>query len=102
MHPANGVNLAQVPVQVPAQGVLEIPEYLSDSVASIHVPQVTPPPVIYINSKFDDEDDPEGDLIESFESVGLLKRQFNLNEDYVQVREVTNVNILLSRADMNG
>ncbi|KAM1040908.1 hypothetical protein TB1_029487 [Malus domestica] len=69
--------------QVPAQGVLEIPEYPSDSVVSIHVPPVTPPPMIYINYEFDDEEDPEEDLIEPFESVGLPEHQFNLNEDYV-------------------
>lgn len=97
-----GVNLAQVPVQVPAQGVLEIPEYPSNSVASIHVPLVTPPPVIYINSEFDDEEDLEEVLIEPFENVGLPERQFDLNEDYVQVWEVTSVNILLWRVDMNG
>ncbi|RXI07753.1 hypothetical protein DVH24_009784 [Malus domestica] len=59
-----------VPAQVPAQGVPEIPKALSDSVVSIHVPSVTPPPVVYINYEFDDEEDP----IEPSESVGLPKR----------------------------
>ena len=58
-----GVNLAQVPVQFPAQGVLEILEYPYDIVAFIHVPPVTHPHVIYINSEFDDEADPEEDLV---------------------------------------
>ncbi|KAM1467093.1 hypothetical protein ACFX2I_032236 [Malus domestica] len=79
--PPPGVNLAQVPVQVPAQGVPEIPEALSDSVVSIPVPSVTPPPVVYINSEFDNEEDPEEDPVEPSEIVGLPERHFDLNED---------------------
>ncbi|KAB2622736.1 hypothetical protein D8674_024918 [Pyrus ussuriensis x Pyrus communis] len=75
--PPLGVNLAQVPVQVLAQGVPEIPKDLSDNVSFILAPSFTPPPVIFIHSEFDDEEDP----IEPSESVGLPKRQFDLNED---------------------
>ena len=75
--PPPGINLAQVP----AQGVPEIPEDLSASVAFIPAPLVTPPPVICINSELDDEEDPEEDHVEPSESVGLPERQFDLNED---------------------
>ncbi|KAM1406071.1 hypothetical protein ACFX15_000739 [Malus domestica] len=44
---------------------------------NIWPPPVTPPPVGYINYEFDDEEDP----VEPSESVGLPKRQFDLNED---------------------
>ncbi|KAM2554937.1 hypothetical protein TB2_019017 [Malus domestica] len=44
---------------------------------NIWPPPVTPPPVVYINSEFDDEEDP----VEPSESVGLPERQFDLNED---------------------
>ena len=75
--PPPAVNLAQVPVQVPAQGVPEIPEDLSVNVAFIPAPSIAHPPVIYINSEFDDEED----HVEPSESVGLPERQFDLNED---------------------
>ncbi|KAB2634705.1 hypothetical protein D8674_038153 [Pyrus ussuriensis x Pyrus communis] len=75
------VNLAQVPVQVPAQGIPKIPKGLSYNVAFIPTPSVTPPPIISIHSEFDDEDDLEEDPVEPFESVGLPECQFDLNED---------------------
>ncbi|KAB2634766.1 hypothetical protein D8674_038186 [Pyrus ussuriensis x Pyrus communis] len=75
--PPPGVNSAQFPVQVLAQGVPKISEDSSNNVVYILAPLVTPPPVIYINSEFDDEED----LVKPSKSVGLPECQFDLNED---------------------